>query len=166
MTGSAPEVRTKRLLDDLLLETLDKRNHVALLGLGHLELRQGRCRVTEKDAPVPLTNAHPSMAELYSPAAVVNRAARARAEKVDEELLLSLDTVIPAMRPESAELRIGLKPRQQIISYTCNRVAPTKALGKGLLLVAHPQSPQVWEQSETATAAIDGNLSVADSGVK
>src|SRR5207249_5478594 len=96
---------------------------------------QGRCRVTEKDAPVALTNVHPSMAELHSPAAVVHRAARARAEEVDEELLLSLDTVIPAMRPESAELRIGLKARQQIIRNRCDRIVPIKALVKGLLLV-------------------------------
>ncbi len=30
------------LFDDLFLETLDKRDHVALFGLGHLELGQGR----------------------------------------------------------------------------------------------------------------------------
>src|SRR5437660_2590457 len=103
--------RTKRLLDDLLLETLHERNHIALLGLGHLELRQGRCRVTEKDAPVALADAHASMAERHVPAAVVHWAARARAEEVDQELLFTIDAVLPAMRPEAPELRIGLKTR-------------------------------------------------------
>ena len=31
--------RDGTLFDDLFLETLDKRDHVALFGLGHLELR-------------------------------------------------------------------------------------------------------------------------------
>src|SRR5438128_11935303 len=87
------------LSNDLLLEALDKRDHVALFGLRHPELRQsGRC-VTEEYAPVALADTHSPMAERHVPAAVVHRAARARAEEVDEELLLSLDTVIPAMRP-------------------------------------------------------------------
>jgi hypothetical protein len=109
--------RTKRLFDDLLLETLHERNHIALLGLGHLELRQGRCRVTEKDAPVALAYAHASMAERHIPAAVVHWVARARAEEVDQELLLTIDVVLPAMRPEASELPIGLEARQQIIRH-------------------------------------------------
>jgi hypothetical protein len=44
------------------------------------------------------------------------------------------------MRPEAAELRIGLEAGQKIIRNCCDRIVPTKALVKGLLLVAHPQS--------------------------
>jgi hypothetical protein len=47
------------------------------------------------------------MAERHVPAPVVHRSARAGAEKVDQQLLLSLDAVIPAMRPEAAERRTG-----------------------------------------------------------
>src|SRR6266568_4358605 len=125
-------------LDDLLLETLDKRDHVALLGLGHLELRQCRARVTEEHVPVALADAHASMAERHVPATVVHRPARARAEKVDEQLLLALDAVLPAMGPEAPELRIGLESGQQIIRHRRDRLIATKAVVKGLLLVAHP----------------------------
>jgi hypothetical protein len=34
------------------------------------------------------------------------------AEEVDQELLLALDAVFPAVRPEAAELRIGPEPGQ------------------------------------------------------
>src|SRR3989442_15877294 len=46
------------LLDDLFFETLDKRDHVALFGLGHLELREGRGGMTEEHVPIALADAH------------------------------------------------------------------------------------------------------------
>src|SRR6266403_493072 len=126
------------LLDDLLLETLDERGHLALLGLGHLQLRQGRAGMTEEDVPVTLADAHAAVAERHVPAAVVHRSARARAEEVDQQLLLALDAVFPAMGPEAAELRIGLEPGQQIIRHRRDRFITTEPLVEGLLLVAHP----------------------------
>src|SRR6266850_4445462 len=125
-------------LDDVLLETLDKRDHVALFGLGYLELRQCRARVTEEYVPVTLPDAHASMAERHVPAAVVHRSARARAEEVDQQLFLALDAVFPAMGPEAAELRIGLEPGQQVIRHRRDRLVTTEPLVEGLLLVAHP----------------------------
>src|SRR6266404_2671437 len=125
------------LLDDLLLETLDERGHLALLGLGHLQLRQGRAGVTEEDVPVTFADAHAAVAEQHVPAAVVHRSARARAEEVDQELLLALDAVFAAMRPEAAELRIRPEPGQQVICKGRDRVVATKAFVKGPLLVAH-----------------------------
>src|SRR5438034_15401 len=124
-------------LDDLLLETLDKGDHVALFSLGYLELRQCRARVTEEHVPVALADAHASMAERHVPAAVVHRPARARAEEVDQQLLLALDAVLPAMGPKAAELRIGLESGQQIIRHRRDCLIPTEALVQGLLLVAH-----------------------------
>ena len=41
------------LLDDVLLETLDERDDVALFGRGHLELRQRRGGMTEEDVQSP-----------------------------------------------------------------------------------------------------------------
>jgi hypothetical protein len=101
------------LLDDLLLEALDNGDHLALFGLRHPELCQGRCRVTEE------------------------RPARARAEKIDQELLLALDTIFAAMRSEAAELRIGLKSGQQIIRHRRERVITAEALVEGLGVAAH-----------------------------
>src|SRR5438094_3762319 len=125
------------LFDDLLLETLHERDHVALFGLGHLELRQGRGGMTEEHVPVAFADAHASVGEHHVPAAIVHRSARTRAEEVDQELLLALDAVFPAMRPEAGELGIGLEPGQQIIRHRRDRVVPTQALVKSLPRVAH-----------------------------
>lgn len=72
------------LFDDVLLETLDKRDDLALLALRHLELRQGRGRMTEEHVPVAFADAHTSMAQLHVPASIVRRPASARAEEVDQ----------------------------------------------------------------------------------
>src|SRR3989441_4162253 len=125
------------LLDDLFLETLDKRDHVALLGLGHLELREGRGGMTEEHVPIALADAHASVGEHHVPAAVVHRSARTRTEEVDQELLLARDAVFPAGRPEAAELCIGSEAGQRIVRHRRGRAVDTKRPEKGLLLVAH-----------------------------
>jgi hypothetical protein len=125
------------LFDDFLLKTLDKSDYVALFGLGHPEFCEGRGRMTEEPVPVALADAHAPVGEHHVPAAIVGRSARARAEEVDQELLLALDAVLPAMCPETAELQIGPEPWQQIVRYRRDRVVTTKTLVKSLLLVAH-----------------------------
>src|SRR5437762_1632685 len=101
--------RPAGLLDDVRLERLDERDHFPLFHLGHLQLRQGRGGMTEEDVPVALADPHASMAERHVPAGVVRRAPRAVAEEIDQELLLAPDAVVPAMRPEAAQLRIRLE---------------------------------------------------------
>src|SRR5216683_5372004 len=93
--------------------------------------------MAEEHIPVALADAHASVAQPHVPAAIVHGAARARAEEIDQELLLTLDAVLSAMCPEAAELRIGLEPGQQVIRHRRDRAITTKALVKGLLLVAH-----------------------------
>src|SRR5437899_1755743 len=106
--GDVPSENSARLLfDDVLLEALDEGDHLPLLGLRHLELRHGRRRVAEEHAPVGFADAHTSMRQRHVPAAVVHGAAGARAEEVDQQLLLTLDPVIAAMRLETAELRVA-----------------------------------------------------------
>src|SRR6266496_5379343 len=73
--------------------------------------------MTEEHIPIFLANAHASVSEYHVPAAVVHRSARTRAEEVDQELLLALEAVFPAVRPEAAELRIGLEPEKQIVRH-------------------------------------------------
>jgi hypothetical protein len=68
------------------------------------------------------------------PAAIVRWSTRARAEKVDEELFLAVDAVLPTMRPEAAELRIGVKSWQQVIRHCRNRAVSTKSLVEVLLV--------------------------------
>ena len=48
-------------------ETLNKRDHVALFGLRHLELRQGRGGMTEEHIPVAIADAHASVDEQHVP---------------------------------------------------------------------------------------------------
>src|SRR5258708_2313774 len=112
--GRAASERTYSTLNALFFETLDKRDHVALFGLRHLELRQGRGGMTEEHGPVAIADAHASVGEHHVPASIVHRSARARAQEIDEELLLAHDAVFSAMRPEAPELRIGPKPGQKI----------------------------------------------------
>src|SRR5687767_10789641 len=125
------------LFDDVLLEALDQRDHLALFGLRNLELRQGRAGMTEEHVPIALADAHASMAERHVPPAIVHGPARAGAEEVDQELLLTTDTVFAPMRPETAELRIGPESGQQIIRHRGHRVVTTEPVVEGLLLVAH-----------------------------
>jgi len=47
--------------------------------------------------------------ERHVTATVVRRSARAGAEEFDEELLLALDAILSAMRPEATEL--GIVPK-------------------------------------------------------
>src|SRR5882672_1748011 len=132
-----PPAGRRRLLDDVLLETLHEADHLALFRLRHAELRQGRRRVAEKRAPVALADAHSPMAERHVAAAVVPRSPCARAQEVDQQLLLPLDPVGPPMRPETAELRVAPKPGQQIVRHRRDGVVAAEALVQSLLLVAH-----------------------------
>jgi hypothetical protein len=90
----------------------------------------------EEQVPVAIANAHASVDKQHVPTAIVHRSARARAEEIDEELLLAHDTVFSAMRPEASKLRIGPEPGQQIIRHRCDRVVPSKAIVKALRPVA------------------------------
>src|SRR4030095_14645408 len=86
--------------------------------------------MTKKHVPIALVDVHAAVSERHVPAAVVRWSARAGAEVVNEELLLALDAVFTTMRPEAPELRIGPKPRQEIIRHCADRVVTTKALIK------------------------------------
>jgi len=57
LTDGGPE-----LFDDVVLETLDKRDHLALFSVRHLVLRHGRRGMAEEHASVALADAHTSMA--------------------------------------------------------------------------------------------------------
>src|SRR5262245_14877168 len=110
-------VREAPLFDDVFFEALDKRDDLALFGLGDLELRQGCGSMAEKHLPIALADAHASVGERHVPTTVVHRSAGARAEEIDQQLFLALHTVFPAVRPEAAKLRISLEPWEQIIRH-------------------------------------------------
>src|SRR5215831_11451313 len=116
------------LFDDLFLQPLNELDDLTLFGVGHLELRQGRRCMTKKHIPVALVDAHASVSQHHVPAAVVHWSTCAGAEEVDEELLLTLDAVFGTMCPEAAQLRIGPKPRQEIIRHSTDRVVTAKTL--------------------------------------
>ncbi len=93
--------------------------------------------MAEEHLPIALADAHAPVDKCHVPTAVVHRSARTRAEEINQQLFLALDTVFPAVRPETAKLRIGLEPREQIIRYRRNRIVPTEALIERLLRFAH-----------------------------
>src|SRR4029453_3592764 len=86
--------------------------------------------MTKESVPVALIDTHASVGKGHVPTAVVRWSTLRGAEVVDEKRLLALDAVLPAMRPEAPELRIGPKPRQEIIRHCADRVVTTKALIK------------------------------------
>jgi hypothetical protein len=100
--------------------------------------------MTEEHVPVALADAHASVGEHHVPAAVIHWSAGARAEEVDQELLLAVDAIFPAMRQETAQLRIRTQPGLQIIRNGCDRIVTTEALVQSLLLVAHSNVLQSW----------------------
>src|SRR5262245_52466322 len=123
--------------DAFFFEAPNKRDHLTLFGLGHLELRQGRGGMTKEHVPVAIANPHASVRESHVPAAIVHWSTRARAKKIDEKLLFAHDAVFSAVRPEPPELRIGSEPGQKIIRHCCDCAISTKAFVKGLRPVAH-----------------------------
>src|SRR6516225_2139456 len=123
--------------DAFFFEALNKRDHLTLFGLGHLELRQGRGGMTKEHVPVAIANPHASVREGHVPAAIVHWSTRARAKKIDEKLLFAHDAVFSAVRPEPPELRIGSEPGQKIIRHCCDCAISTKVFVKGLRQVAH-----------------------------
>src|SRR5262249_22621834 len=129
--------RFMALFDDVLLEALDEGDDLASLGGGDAELGQGVAGMTEEDVPVALADAHAAVGEGHVPSAVVHGPAGARAEVVDEELLLTLDPIGSAMGPEPAQLRIVLQPGQQIIGHGRDRIVATQAIVERLDAVAH-----------------------------
>jgi len=113
------------LLDDVSLQTLDKRDHLTLFGLGNMELRKARGGVAKKHVPVAFADSHASMAQRHIPTRVVHGPTRTRAEEADQKLLLPEDAVLPSMRPEPTELRIPPQSGQQIVCHRCDPIVAT-----------------------------------------
>jgi hypothetical protein len=119
------------------LKALYEGDHLALFGLGHLELFQGLGCVPEEYVPITLSDADPAMRKLQISTAVVDRTAGAPAQVVDQELQFTLYTVRASMRPEAAELRIFLKSRRQVRGNRGNRVLTTEPFVERFLADAH-----------------------------
>jgi hypothetical protein len=130
IASSAQAKSLERLstLHAVLFEALNERDHFMLFSFGHLELRKSRSGMTEKHVPVTFANAHAFVDEHHVSATIVHWAACARAKKVDEELLFAHYTVLPAMRPETPELRIGSESWQQIICHRGNGAISTETV--------------------------------------
>src|SRR5271156_1688929 len=61
---------------------MDECDYVALFGLRHLELRQGRGGVSEKHVPVALTDLHAPVSHQHFSAPVVHGCTRALAQEI------------------------------------------------------------------------------------
>jgi hypothetical protein len=112
--GSYPS-RGRLDLDDVRLGTLYERNYLVTLSLGNLERIEGGVEVPNESRPITLADSHALVRGIHVPPGVIHGPACARAEKVDEELLLSGDAILSPMVPEAPQPRIRLEAGQQIV---------------------------------------------------
>jgi hypothetical protein len=68
------------------------------------------------------------------------RSTGALAQEINQKLLLSLDAVFTAMRPEATELRIFVEPRHKVVRHCRDCVITTKSLVQRFVLLAHRRS--------------------------
>src|SRR5262249_51844263 len=91
----------------------------------------------------------------HVPATIVHRPARARAEVVDQELLLAHDPVFAPVCPEAPELRICPQAREQIVRHRRDRVVPTQALVQGGVSSLMAASSSRWNVPYVCEASSD-----------
>ena len=139
--GTGPPIRA--LFDDIFLEALDERDHLALFGLGHFEFGQGRGGMSEEHVPVAFADAHSPVRESHVSAPIVHRASTALAQVVYQELLLTFDAVFAAMRPEAPKLWIRFKTRKQIVGHCHDRAESAESFEK-CLPITDKTTSQPW----------------------
>src|SRR5690242_18668936 len=83
--------------------------------------------MTDEPLPIALPDLHSPMRRLHIASGVVERPARGGAEKIDEELFLSSDTVLAPMEPETTKLDIRSQATHQLIRHGGDRVISAKA---------------------------------------
>src|SRR5271168_760723 len=124
------------LFDDIFLEALDECDYIALFGLRHLEHRKGRSSVSEEHIPVALADLHATMGQQHFSAPVVDRSTCALAQEINQKLLLALDAIFSAMRPEATELRIVVEPPHQVVCHCGDRIIAAEPLVQRFALLA------------------------------
>src|SRR5271170_2862662 len=137
MTRNDSKNASNILFDDIFLEALDECDYIALFGLRHLEHRKGRSSVSEEHIPVALADLHATMGQQHFSAPVVDRSTCALAQEINQKLLLALDAIFSAMRPETTELRILVEPRHQVVCPCRDCVITTKPFVQRFVLLAH-----------------------------
>jgi hypothetical protein len=75
--------------------------------------RKGRSGVSEEHVPVALADIRAAVGQQHFSAPVVDRSTRALAQEINQKLLLALDAIFSAVRPETTELRIFVEPQQR-----------------------------------------------------
>jgi len=73
-----------------------------------------------------LADAQTSMRRLHVASDVIERAASRRTQEIDEQLLLPAHAVFSAMLPEPFKLRVGDKPRQQVVRHRGDPIVATE----------------------------------------
>src|ERR1700735_1411085 len=137
MTRNGSKSASDVLFDDIFLEALDECDYITLFGLRHLELRKGRSGVSEEHVPVALADLHAAVGQQHFSAPVVDRSTCALAQEINQKLLLALDAIFSAMRPETTELRILVEPRHQVLCHCRDCVITAKPFIQRFALLAH-----------------------------
>src|SRR5271154_548493 len=137
MTRNGSESASDVLFDDIFLEALDECDYIALFGFRHLELRKSRSGVSEEHVPVALIDLHATVGQQHFSAPVVDRSTCALAQEINQKLLLALDAIFSAVRPETTELRILVEPCHKVLAPCRDCVIATKPLVQRSTLLAH-----------------------------
>src|ERR1700719_4537548 len=94
------------LLHYVGLCAVDEAQHLGALRGRDLESVEGGFEMANKALPVALADAHPARRRLHAAADVIERAAGARAQKIDQQLLFAAYAVLRPVLPEPSQLSI------------------------------------------------------------
>ena len=83
--------------------------------------------MADEALPIALVDSQSLVRDLHVASRVMERAARRRAQEVDQRLLFAEQAILASVLPKPGELRIGLQPNQQIIGNCSNRVVSAEA---------------------------------------
>src|SRR5947207_2219020 len=85
--------------DDVSLRALHECDYLIPFGLRHFKSLQRRINVPQKRRPIALRNLHPFMGDLHVSSGVVVRATCTGTQKINQQLLFPLYTVLSSMNP-------------------------------------------------------------------
>ena len=101
-----PECKAQLHLDNIFLQGLHEGDHLATLRWWNLKGIQGRIDVPHERRPIGFIDFHPLMRNLHVSPGVVHGTTSTRTEKINQELLFTLETVLSSMVPEAFQSRI------------------------------------------------------------
>ncbi len=91
-------------------------------------MRQCVVEMADKAAPVGFRNPHTYVSCRHVASGVIHRAACTVAKKINQKLLLALDSIVATILPKTPQSVIRHQSRQQIVGHGRNRVVTSKSI--------------------------------------